>query len=1042
MVRRPLLATASLWGLLLAGACSDQNLGRFNTPPQATITSPATGSSAMAGSRLVLRGASSDTDDQAADLSATWFAADTEICAPNAPADDGTSTCELVVPDTLTLEVRLEVTDGDGAAGSASVLVTVIPNAAPTVEVTAPTSGEVVNEGENLLFAAVVTDNEDAASDLWLTWETDIDGVIHAGAPDSSGVAQFFANDLTAGERALTVTVTDTAGFFSSALGTFTVNALPSAPVVSLAPASPLSDDDLTVSIDAPSVDPDGDAVTYTYAWTVGGAASTASTSSSLPASATARDEVWGVSVTANDAYGASPVATASVVIGNTAPTLTGLALTPDPAFEDDVLACAAGALADADGDAVSLSYDWIVNGAALGDNTDTLEGSHFDRGDIVACIATPSDSASDGAARTSNAVTVSNSAPSVASVAITPSDATASSLLSCSYTGFVDADSDADQSTYEWTVGGSLVGVGSTLSGAFVGADTVVCTVTPFDGTDTGLVVATSLTVENSTPVLASVALTPTAATESDTLVCTPGSTVDDDGTTSFTFTYAWTVNGSAIGATANTLTGSSFSAHDELACWVTPDDGSGASNASGAGVASNTVEIKNTAPVVTSVSVAPLTVRTADTLTASVVASDLDGDSLTYEYAWFVDGTPAGSSSSTLDGSAYFDKGQAVYVVVTPEDGESAGAAAASAAVTVANTAPTAPSVAITPSGAVDGDDLTCSVTSTSTDADGDVLTYSFEWEVDGVAYGGGVDAAESSTVNGVDVFAEEAWTCRSTASDGSDFSPGGEDTVTVVLDSWRAVSAGLHHTCGIDSDWAIQCWGWDGWGQATPPTGTFTSVSAGFGHTCALDAGGAVECWGYDDSGQSTPPSGSFVAVSAGGFHTCAIDSSSAIQCWGYDEFGQATPPSGSFSAVTAGTHHTCALDTAGSVQCWGADDSGQSTPPVGSFSVLSAGDYHNCAIDGSGTIECWGWDNSGQASPPTGAFTAVDGGEFHSCALDGAGAVECWGYDLYGQATAPSGTFTSVTAGGYHACGIDDGGDVQCWGYDAYGQATPP
>ncbi|MCY4114372.1 MAG: hypothetical protein OXG33_10600 [Chloroflexi bacterium] len=43
----------------------------------------------------------------------------------------------------------------------------------------------------------------------------------------------------------------------------------------------------------------------------------------------------------------------------------------------------------------------------------------------------------------------------------------------------------------------------------------------------------------------------------------------------------------------------------------------------------------------------------------------------------------------------------------------------------------------------------------------------------------------------------------------------------------------------------------------GQATPPDGEFVAVSAGIGHTCGVTTDGAVVCWGYDALGRATPP-----------------------------------------------------------------------------------------------------------------------------------------------------------------------------------------
>ena len=62
-----------------------------------------------------------------------------------------------------------------------------------------------------------------------------------------------------------------------------------------------------------------------------------------LAASATTRGDVWSVAVTATDGLGTSAAGTAAVTIANTAPTLSSLTLSPDPATEDDVLVCTAG---------------------------------------------------------------------------------------------------------------------------------------------------------------------------------------------------------------------------------------------------------------------------------------------------------------------------------------------------------------------------------------------------------------------------------------------------------------------------------------------------------------------------------------------------------------------------------------------------------------------------------------------------------------------------------------------------------------------------
>ena len=123
-------------------------------------------------------------------------------------------------------------------------------------------------------------------------------------------------------------------------------------------------------------------------------------------------------------------------------------------------------------------------------------------------------------------------------------------------------------------------------------------------------------------------------------------------------------------------------------------------------------------------------------------------------------------------------------------------------------------------------------------------------------------------------------------------------------------------------MQTDGTVACWGFNDFGQTTPPSGTFSQVSAGNGHTCGLQTDGTVACWGFNGSGQAKPPGGTFSQVSAGSLHTCGVQTDGTVACWGDDTFGEATPPSGTFSQLSAGTAHTCGLEPDQSVACWGA------------------------------------------------------------------------------------------------------------------------
>ena len=61
-----------------------------------------------------------------------------------------------------------------------------------------------------------------------------------------------------------------------------------------------------------------------------------------------------------------------------------------------------------------------------------------------------------------------------------------------------------------------------------------------------------------------------------------------------------------------------------------------------------------------------------------------------------------------------------------------------------------------------------------------------------------------------------------------------------------SFKAVSAGSHHSCGLRTDGTIACWGENTWGQVDAPAGTFTVIAAGWQHSCGLRTDGTIRCW----------------------------------------------------------------------------------------------------------------------------------------------------------------------------------------------------
>jgi len=95
-----------------------------------------------------------------------------------------------------------------------------------------------------------------------------------------------------------------------------------------------------------------------------------------------------------------------------------------------------------------------------------------------------------------------------------------------------------------------------------------------------------------------------------------------------------------------------------------------------------------------------------------------------------------------------------------------------------------------------------------------------------------------------------------------------------------------------------------------------GTASTIAAGQQHSCAIQAeSGAVVCWGWNDYGQATPPpsvdgtAGTATAIAAGRYHTLAIAAPEPSPCGSFTNatlsITHLTPPAGDDGLRLKGT-----------------------------------------------------------------------------------------------------------------------------------------
>ncbi len=115
-------------------------------------------------------------------------------------------------PHTLGVHtITVNALDSEGKKGSASVSYEVIQDNVPLVNIKAPGDGEWFDTVDSITFRGNVTDDTTPNEQIAVQWTSDIQGVLGAAVPDSSGDTTF-ATSLMGGTHVITLSATDLDG--------------------------------------------------------------------------------------------------------------------------------------------------------------------------------------------------------------------------------------------------------------------------------------------------------------------------------------------------------------------------------------------------------------------------------------------------------------------------------------------------------------------------------------------------------------------------------------------------------------------------------------------------------------------------------------------------------------------------------------------------------------------------------------------------------------------------------------------------------------
>ena len=554
-----------------------------NSPPEFQIQAPQNNQHFYLDQLVDFKAWVQDEESDTSTITSSWTSSiHGELNLNTRPDENGNISDSRMLSEGIHT-ITLEVEDETGMVSSQDIIITIDPaNTAPTCVILEPTDGQLSLLGDSLTLSGTLTDQEWPDEELSAVWSSSRDGLLEVQKPDSNGNVGIEIDSLSTGLHYITLEGADEMGKMCSTAITVLVDDPPSA-VIDYPVADAVFSIGELISFQGTTLDGEDLEYILEVEWSssLDGVLET-NTASNQGTSFFSRDDltpgVHDITFTATDSADLSTSDTVTIYI-NTQPEAPNVIFSPNPVFANQDLEAQASDSFDIDGDMVTYSYEWWVDGVPHSSTSSTIPASELDQGEVWLVRATPNDGHANGA-YTEATITVSNAEPYFSvEASISPLIAYVNDTITCSAAA-EDVDDGALPISYEWrNPSGDLLS--TTASYQISHADvlvneTITCNASATDSQGVLIGATATITLSNTPPTIDAPTITSTGPFFLDaTLECT---TTAFDPDQELEISYHWKLAGVVLESSDTIdLSLHSISAGDEIECIATTDDDEG---------------------------------------------------------------------------------------------------------------------------------------------------------------------------------------------------------------------------------------------------------------------------------------------------------------------------------------------------------------------------------------------------------------------------------------------------------------------------------